>query len=445
MNGKRLYRKGFRAQQSAAVGCASIAVVDGLEYQSEKKLVGLKFTRLISIMIAVFFFKISSSQNLVINPSFENFIFRQPPFSKAVLDSMAESHNSSLYLCWNGIKFYNSVDMHFSDLQNFKDTAKIPFILKSVRNKYVVNQTAQDGFFFASFCINYEMVIFELRKALDKDSIYNISFYIQFNSITTRIPKVISFVLSEEGYIIANYLHFGKFSPRIKGKENKKKYQKEMTTITLEEPNNFVDSWVKVEYKFKAKGGEKYLHFFNPGRIKSNRNKKFNRDNKSLMNGAHGDAYMGLDNVCVSANGCNKKENNLKVIKVEPLTLKPDTLSLSVSFNLDRCDLLPVIENELVTFFEVNAKYFDSNFYNITVIGHTDTVGDLDYNYQLGLCRANTVAEFIATFKPDAKIEAILSFGETRPLLDYNFDAKTVSNRRVEFIFKHKGTESINK
>jgi outer membrane protein OmpA-like peptidoglycan-associated protein len=52
------------------------------------------------------------------------------------------------------------------------------------------------------------------------------------------------------------------------------------------------------------------------------------------------------------------------------------------------------------------------------VYGHTDSVGDPDFNKRLGLRRAQAVVAFLATQGIDRnRLEALASFGETQPLV----------------------------
>lgn len=71
----------------------------------------------------------------------------------------------------------------------------------------------------------------------------------------------------------------------------------------------------------------------------------------------------------------------------------------------------------------------------VVVAGHTDTVGDPAYNYELGQRRAAAVARYLSTHKELAGIQVIpVSYGETAPL-DKNSSARgRAANRRVEIL-----------
>lgn len=64
------------------------------------------------------------------------------------------------------------------------------------------------------------------------------------------------------------------------------------------------------------------------------------------------------------------------------------------------------------------------------VFGHTDLVGSEAYNRQLGLRRARAVVAFLVRHGADrSRLEAVVSEGETRPLI--NTQEREQQNRRV--------------
>ena len=74
------------------------------------------------------------------------------------------------------------------------------------------------------------------------------------------------------------------------------------------------------------------------------------------------------------------------------------------------------------------------------VYGHTDLVGSNSYNRQLGLRRARAAVNYlVARGAPRSRLEAVASFGETRPLV--NTQNRERLNRRTvtEVIGIHRG------
>lgn len=69
---------------------------------------------------------------------------------------------------------------------------------------------------------------------------------------------------------------------------------------------------------------------------------------------------------------------------------------------------------------------------DLTIVGHTDTLGDGQANYQLGLTRAQQIAEMIGT---TARM-AVTSHGEKNLLVKTPDNVDEPQNRRVEVIVR---------
>jgi OOP family OmpA-OmpF porin len=75
-------------------------------------------------------------------------------------------------------------------------------------------------------------------------------------------------------------------------------------------------------------------------------------------------------------------------------------------------------------------------FDSIIVIGHTDSVGSADYNYNLSLNRANGISQVLQA-KLNTKVVA-KGMGNKRPLAGNNTSKGRALNRRVEIIYYQK-------
>ena len=69
---------------------------------------------------------------------------------------------------------------------------------------------------------------------------------------------------------------------------------------------------------------------------------------------------------------------------------------------------------------------------DISVVGHTDTVGDRQYNYQLSFKRARAVADLLIAQGVDRSILDITSHGKENPLIPTGDQVHEPRNRRVE-------------
>lgn len=68
----------------------------------------------------------------------------------------------------------------------------------------------------------------------------------------------------------------------------------------------------------------------------------------------------------------------------------------------------------------------------ISIVGHTDTVGTRRYNQRLGLKRARAVADLVVSTGIDPSILEVSSHGEGNPLVPTGDEVPEPRNRRVE-------------
>ena len=69
---------------------------------------------------------------------------------------------------------------------------------------------------------------------------------------------------------------------------------------------------------------------------------------------------------------------------------------------------------------------------DVSVVGHTDTVGEKEYNYDLSLKRAKTVASILLKKGVDPSVLDITSHGKDNPLIPTGDQVPEPRNRRVE-------------
>lgn len=105
----------------------------------------------------------------------------------------------------------------------------------------------------------------------------------------------------------------------------------------------------------------------------------------------------------------------------------PPIMPSTVNFDFDVSDL----DDEAVSQLSAFAAQLRANpGVEIGIYGHTDLIGGEDYNDDLGLRRATSVASFLlASGVPEDVIRVVKSYGETRPVVDT--EGKSRANRRV--------------
>ncbi len=73
---------------------------------------------------------------------------------------------------------------------------------------------------------------------------------------------------------------------------------------------------------------------------------------------------------------------------------------------------------------------------DISIIGHTDTTGDAEFNMALGMRRAALVRDLLAAAGVDPALMELASHGETDPLVPTGDEVAEPRNRRVEVMIR---------
>ena len=100
-------------------------------------------------------------------------------------------------------------------------------------------------------------------------------------------------------------------------------------------------------------------------------------------------------------------------------------------FDFDKDGLKPELHRSIV---EVTHQLLSVNIRQVRVEGHTDNIGPRDYNQELSLRRAATVAEVLIGEGFSTGNVNVKGFGSDRPVADNSMEAGRAQNRRVEII-----------
>jgi outer membrane protein OmpA-like peptidoglycan-associated protein len=104
-----------------------------------------------------------------------------------------------------------------------------------------------------------------------------------------------------------------------------------------------------------------------------------------------------------------------------------------VFFDFNRDNLRPEADAILKTVAE--SLRLEPPDVTVFIAGHTDAVGAVDYNLDLGLRRAKAVAIALASRRVNRAQIFLVSFGKAVPIASNDSDAGRARNRRVEFLF----------
>ena len=116
----------------------------------------------------------------------------------------------------------------------------------------------------------------------------------------------------------------------------------------------------------------------------------------------------------------NIAENSTSKVKVKGYVFIPSI----VNFEYDSYKV-PTIPQKL-------ADLKNDGITSITIDGHTDSVGSDEYNFALGLKRANAVKSILVDQGIESKKLSTVSYGESNPISDKDYE-----NRRVDLNIKY--------
>jgi peptidoglycan-associated lipoprotein len=102
-----------------------------------------------------------------------------------------------------------------------------------------------------------------------------------------------------------------------------------------------------------------------------------------------------------------------------------------VYFDYDSSDLR---SDARATLSENGRKLVSSTKTSITVEGHCDERGTVDYNLALGDRRANAAKDFLVSYGVDGGRIKTISYGENKPFALGHDEASFAQNRRAHFV-----------
>ncbi len=101
----------------------------------------------------------------------------------------------------------------------------------------------------------------------------------------------------------------------------------------------------------------------------------------------------------------------------------------NITFDSNRAELKPQFYNTLNSVVEVFREYKQTL---INVVGHTDSTGDPDSNYDLSRRRAAAVAQYMSSQQLDPNRFSVEGHGEQDPIASNATTSGKAQNRRVE-------------
>lgn len=352
---------------------------------------------LIILIYGLFIFQ-AKGQNLVKNPSFED--FEQCPnalgtFNEDVTHWTTPTSGTTDY--------FNTCSKVMGAPENFNGIQKPKF------------GNAYTGLYFYAPADYREYIQVPLKKMLRKGETYTLTFHVSLAEGSDFAVKDFGVVMSYKPLGIATRKELSR--GRLYRSE-----RNQFQTLEINHPKFHEDKsdWLKVSTQFSAKGFERYLTIGNLR--KNSATRKVQTKRKETKKGA----YYYIDMVSVVGEG-----------KTMPLEkeVQPDSLIAfkNIHFDFDHFELSEMARAELSG---ILKKMEDNPDLHIEIHGHTDSLGSMAYNDELSKKRAMAIAKYLIDAGVAKDRVSWFGHGSTKPIAVNKGESGNAENRRAEFLFK---------
>ncbi|RSK41597.1 OmpA family protein [Mangrovimonas spongiae] len=260
-----------------------------------------------------------------------------------------------------------------------------------------------------------------LSQTLEKDKTYQISFYVSLSEQSNRAIRHFGVYFLDRKMSNINYdrvINAHKVAARADNVAFAPIFNKNYL--------NNKTQWVQIQCSYKAKGFETY---FLIGNFESN----FKSDVEKIeRNKFKPMAYYYIDDVAISLLREDTNELKIKVpVEKEHSFKKDKTYTFkNVLFDFDKATLLEASKNELNNLYEHLIKHPELH---IEIYGHTDNVGTHKRNQELSEQRAKAVSDYLINKGLDKTKIKWFGYGSSKPKVKNNTEKNRAINRRVAF------------
>ncbi len=359
----------------------------------------------LALMACLFFANTTIAQNVVKNPSFEEYVNcpkRLGNFDADVINWSTPTEGSTDY--------FNGCSKAMGTPKNFNGTQPADFG-KGYAGLYLYAPNDYREYLQA-----------ELSEPLVKGEKYQVSFYV---SLAERSD----FAIKEFGVL------FSKDRMNVPGKKplsKKKMYQQKGNDYNFMEigySNFYADTkdWILVHTQFTAKGTERFLTM---GNFKSNARTRMFKTKRNAKQGA----YYYIDLVLVEPlSKIKTSKNDITDLKSteEIYSLDRTHVFENLLFDFDKFKLQEASKKEMLALYKhVNT---DTTLH-VSILGHTDSVGSDGYNQKLSTLRAQAVADYLQKLGLSKDRIVSKGHGGKKPVATNDNENGRRRNRRVEFV-----------
>lgn len=161
---------------------------------------------------------------------------------------------------------------------------------------------------------------------------------------------------------------------------------------------------------------------------------KFENEKGSAVLSEQGKAIIVKDRQSPPSNPVSISEADTKAIFGEALSAKPlAPLSFLLYFEFDSNNLTAE-SSRLVE--DILKAISDRNSQDISIIGHSDSAGNSEYNFKLSMQRASLISDLLVKRGIKGEYIQVSSHGEGNPLVKTGDNVAEARNRRVEVVVR---------
>lgn len=395
---------------------------------------------LLSILMIGVIQVFSQEINLVANPSFEEFYYLPDNFTQV------KEKNQELIPKW----FFLATPDYFNKNCRSK--------IVDVPSNFAGSMQPKQGLAYVGLILRADPVHYtfspkynehlenEMEKPMIKDQLYCVQMYISMAKKSGFAVDAFGVYFSKRPIIFEDKGSVTKYKPQVENKTGNIMFVK--------------NEWMIFRGIYKAKGGE---HYFTMGNFKTIEETGMLRLKSKLKEKIDYFSYYYIDQVSVrpikkiDECACTAESHTLDSSFVNNIDLndtlveegqiiaetssfgkvefgKPVVLK-NIYFDFDKFDLLPKSFTELDHLFTLIK---DLQECEITIMGHTDSLGTEMYNKTLSENRARSVVFYLTSKGFDKERIKFEGYGSVRPVATNNTDEGRQENRRVEFIINQK-------
>lgn len=349
------------------------------------------YSRILSIVGFCFICSASlNGQNLILNPSFEN--NKACPTNITNFNVLVE--DVSLPTSSSGDYFNTCGTGDFGIPSNFKGEQK------------AVEGAGYAGLYFYALNDYREYIQLNTSKTLREKYPYKVSFKVSLAEASSLALKNMSIVLTNTKVRVPN-------SSALTASRLNLQDGIEFHEVKLSPDKSMADTdgWITLSGEFEAKGFEEHIIV---GNFQNNNSTALLKNNESVLSKDF--SYYYIDDFMLEEQPrINYEEDKIYVLERNPFEPK--------GYELDKEAITSV--KKIFKFLKENAEV------QMKITGHSDNVGNPEYNKFISSLRARAVALYLKKLGIDDNRVVWEGAGDAQPLRNGRIKEK---NRRVEFV-----------